>query len=63
VRDAVLVCMSTFAATRFPASKMTKWFGLLAIAAVAHAQGGGGSSGLAMLRFGCSELSIDRIDP
>jgi hypothetical protein len=55
--------MSTFAATRFPASKMTKWFGLLAIAAVAHAQGGGGSSGLAMLRFGCSELSIDRIDP
>jgi hypothetical protein len=42
---------------------MTKWFGLLALAAGVHAQGRGGSSGLAMLRFGCSELSIDRIDP
>jgi hypothetical protein len=43
---------------------MTKWLGLLlALAAGVRAQGRGGSTGLAMLRFGCSELSIDRIDP
>lgn len=38
---------------------MASWLGFLALAAVAEAQLGGS----AMLRFGCSEVVIDRIDP
>lgn len=53
--------------------KMTTTFGILALASLAQAQfggggggrggGGGGGSQLAMLRFGCSQTVIDRIDP
>jgi len=48
---------------------MAATFGILALASLAHAQGGrgggggGGGSQLAMLRFGCSQTVIDRIDP
>jgi len=42
------------------------WTALLALAALAEAApqfGGGGGSRPTMLRFGCSQLVIDRIDP
>ena len=39
--------------------------GLLALAALAEGapQFGGGGTGTAMLRFGCSQAVIERIDP
>ena len=41
------------------------WFGLLSLAGAAYAapQFGGGGGGSAMLRFGCAQAVIDRIDP
>jgi len=41
---------------------MALWFSFLAVAAVVQAQGRT-SGGSAMLRFGCSQIVIDRIDP
>jgi hypothetical protein len=41
---------------------MSPWLGLLALAGLAQAQRGSGG-GSAMLRFGCSQIVIDRIDP
>jgi len=38
---------------------MVAWLNLLALAGLASAQGGGS----AMLRFGCSNIVIDRVDP
>lgn len=43
------------------------WLELLSLATVANALpqfgGGGGGGGTAMLRFGCAQTVIDRIDP
>jgi hypothetical protein len=44
---------------------MAPWLALFAFTAAVQAQAGAGGSagGSAMLRFGCSNIVIDRIDP
>lgn len=41
------------------------WSALVVLAAVAEAlpQGGGGTTSVTMLRFGCTQVVIDRLDP